>query len=550
MMPERWQQLDRLFHSALERAPEERAAFLDQACAGDQQLRREVEVLITSHERAGSFIEKPALEVEAWSLANQRGDAGNESMLGKTVGRYRVLAPLGVGGMREVYLAQDTVLGRKVALKLLPAYFTKDRERLRRFEQEARSASALNHPNIVTVHEIGQDGAFHFITQEFVEGVTLRTYLAGKDAALEEVLEICIQVASALAAAHAKGIVHRDIKPENIMVHKGSHLGRQNYVKVLDFGIAKLADLPAAAMKAEATTRLFVKTEEGRTIGTAAYMSPEQARGESVDARTDIWSLGVVLYEMLTGKQPFTGGSSQDVIASILRDDLPPLPTESPEGLKWILKKALRKDRDDRYQTARELFSDLHDLHGQLQETQSSAGRSVLPIPDTDQIAQTKEAITQEPAATTREVPTRTTSSAEYIIGEIKRLGGVAIVVVAALAVGGVTFGLYKLIRWTQSQTSQTKSAFSFQTMKIARLTSTGKATAAAISPDGKYVVHVVDDGREPDILGFAELRQRRQLTDLKSDLIFYYAWSRDGKKLALARGHKLSDVVLIRDSG
>jgi len=416
MKPESWQQIDRLFHLALERAPEERAAFLDQECAGDQQLRREVEVLITSHERAGSFIEKPALEVEAWSLANQRGDAGNESMPGKTVGRYRVLAPLGVGGMGEVYLAQDTVLGRKVALKLLPAYFTKDRERLRRFEQEARSASALNHPNIVTVHEIGQDGAFHFITQEFVEGVTLRTYLAGKHPALEEVLEICMQVASALAAAHAKGIVHRDIKPENIMVLQGSHLGRQNYVKVLDFGIAKLADLPAAAMKAEATTRLFVKTEEGRTIGTAVYMSPEQARGESVDARTDIWSLGVVLYEMLTGKQPFSGDTSQDVIASILRDDLPPLPTESPDDLKWILKKALRKDRDDRYQTARELFSDLHDLHGQLQETQSSAGRSVLPIPDTDQIAQTREAITQEPAATTREVPTRTTSSAEYII--------------------------------------------------------------------------------------------------------------------------------------
>src|SRR5438874_3806629 len=500
MMPERWQQLDRLFHSALERAAEERAAFLDQACAGDQQLRREVEVLIAAHEQAGSFIEKPALEVEAWSLANQRGDAGNESMLGKTVGRYRVLAPLGAGGMGEVYLAQDTILGRKVALKLLPAYFTKDRERLRRFEQEARSASALNHPNIVTVHEIGQDGAFHFITQEFVEGVTLRTYLAGKHPALEEVLEICMQVASALAAAQAKGIVHRDIKPENIMVLQGSHLGRQNYVKVLDFGIAKLADLPAAAMKAEATTRLFVKTEEGRTIGTAVYMSPEQARGESVDARTDIWSLGVVLYEMLTGKQPFGGDTSQDVIASILRDDLPPLPLESPEGLKWILKKTLRKDRDDRYQTARELFSDLHDLHGQLQETQSSADRSILPIPDTDQIAQTREVITQEPAATTREVPTHTTSNAQHIIGEIKRLGGVAIVVLAVLAVGGVTFGLYKLVRWTQSQTSQTKSAFSFQTMKIARLTSTGKATAAAISPDGKYVVHVVDDGDQQSL--------------------------------------------------
>src|SRR5438552_12281475 len=186
MMPERWQQLDRLFHLALERAPEERAAFLDQECAGDQQLRREVEVLITSHERAGSFIEKPALEVEAWSLANRRGDAGNEPMLGKTVGRYRVLAPLGAGGMGEVYLAQDTVLGRKVALKLLPAYFTKDPERLRRFEQEARSASALNHPNIITIHEIGHDDSFHFIAQEFIDGGTLSTHVDSKPLALNE----------------------------------------------------------------------------------------------------------------------------------------------------------------------------------------------------------------------------------------------------------------------------------------------------------------------------------------------------------------------------
>src|SRR6266571_3959511 len=499
MKPERWQQLDTLFHSALELSQKERAEFLDEACAGNDLLRREVEALIAAHEQAGSFIEEPALEVEARSVAGEQSDSGAESMVGKTVGHYRLIAALGSGGMGEVYLAQDTLLGRKVALKLLPAHFTEDAERLRRFEQEARATSALNHPNIVTIHEIGHEGSFHFIAQEFVEGVTLSAHLANERLAFNEALEVAMQVASALAAAHAKGIVHRDIKAENIIVHKGSHLGRQNHVKVLDFGIAKLADVPGIAMK-EATTRLLVRTEEGRTIGTASYMSPEQARGESVDARTDIWSLGVVIYETLTGKQPFTGDTSQDVIASILRDDLPPLPLESPEGLKWILKKALRKDRDDRYQTARELFSDLHDLHGQLQETQSSAGRSVLPIPDTDQIAQTKEVITQEPAATTREVPTRTTSSAEYIIGEIKRLGGVAIVVVAALAVGGVTFGLYKLIRWTQSQTSQTKSAFSFQTMKIARLTSTGKTTAVAISPDGKYVVHVVDDGDQQSL--------------------------------------------------
>src|SRR5438876_7686600 len=277
MKPERWQQLDKLFHSAIERAPEERAAFLDEACAGDQELRKEVEVLIAANEKAGSFIEKPALDVEARSLANEQSDAGAESMIGKTIGHYRVIALLGSGGMGEVYLAQDTVLGRTVALKLLPAYFTKDTERLRRFEQEARTASSLNHPNIVTIHEIGHEGSFHFIAQEFVDGLTLSTHVNSQRPALNEALEIAMQVASALAAAHAKGIAHRDIKPENIMVQKASHLGRQIHVKVLDFGIAKLADVPGIAMKAEGTTRLLVGTEGGRAIGTAAYMSPEQA---------------------------------------------------------------------------------------------------------------------------------------------------------------------------------------------------------------------------------------------------------------------------------
>jgi eukaryotic-like serine/threonine-protein kinase len=501
MKPEHWQQLNKIFDAALARTTGERASFLDEACAGDESLRKQVEVLLAAHEEAGSFIENPALEVEAQALADEQAKSEGSSIVGQAIGHYRIIEPLGAGAMGEVYLAQDLKLGRRVALKLLPAHFTEDTERLRRFEQEARAASALNHPNIVTIHEIGHDGSFHFIAQEFVEGVTLSTYLGSQRPAFDEALEIAMQVAGALAAAHAKGIVHRDIKPENIMVDKGSHLGRQNYVKVLDFGIAKLADVPGIAMK-EATTRLLVRTEEGRTIGTAAYMSPEQARGESVDARTDIWSLGVVLYEMLTGKQPFTGNTSQDVIASILRDDLPPPSLESPEGLKWILKKALRKDRDDRYQTARELFSDLRDLREQRQETDSSAGRSVLLAPTPEQVMQTRDAITHEPAVTTREASTRATSSAEYIAAKIKRLGGGAIVILAALAVAvaGITFGLYKFIRWTQSQTSQTKAVVPFQTMKLSRLTSTGKATAAAISPDGRYVVHVVDDGEQQSL--------------------------------------------------
>ncbi len=501
MKPERWQQLDSLFHSALERKPEDRAAFLDEACAGDQQLRKEAEALIAANEDAGSFIEKPALDVEARSLANEQSDTGAESMVGRTIGHYRLVALLGSGGMGEVYLAHDNVLGRKVALKLLPAYFTQDTERLRRFEQEARAASALNHPNIVTIHEIGHEGSFHFIAQEFVDGLTLSTYLNSKRLALNEALEIAMQVASALAAAHAKGIVHRDIKPENIMVDKGSHLGRQNHVKVLDFGIAKLADVPGIAMK-EATTRLLVRTGEGRTIGTASYMSPEQARGESVDARTDIWSLGVVLYEMLSGEQPFTGNTSQDVIASILRDDLPPLPLESPEGLKWILKKALRKNSEDRYQTARELFSDLHELQGQLRGIEPAIGRSVPLSSEVEERAHASITTDQEPAVITK-APARATSSTN-IIAAIKNLraGAIVLLTVLVIIVVVLTVGLYKFISWNQSQTrqNQTRPTVPFQTMKISRLTSTGKATHAAISPDGKYVVHVVDDGEKQSL--------------------------------------------------
>ena len=500
MKPERWRELDRLFNAALQCEPAARPAFLDEACAGDKGLRKEIEALLVAHQEAGSFIESPALEVEAQLLA----DAHNESAVGQTIGHYKIISSLGMGGMGDVYLAHDNVLGRKVALKLLQAYFTKDTDRVRRFEQEARAASALNHPNIVTIHEIGHDSSFHFIAQEFVDGVTLRTYLSSKGLTLNEALEIAMQVASALAAAHAKGIVHRDIKPENIMVDKGSHLGRQHHVKVLDFGIAKLANLSATGMKAEATTRMLIKTGEGIAIGTAPYMSPEQARGESVDARTDIWSLGVVLYEMLTGKQPFVGATSQDVIASILRDDLSPVPTEFPDNVRWMLKKALRKETGDRYQTARELFSDLRDLHAQLQEIGAGVTHAVPATADIEHGGQTEAADAQEPAVTTRQPQARPTSSAEYIVGEIKRhrkaaiAGFTALVIVIAV----IAFGLYKFIGQKQNQTSQNqpKPALPFQTMKISRLISTGKAVDAAIAPDGKYLVHVVDDGGQQSL--------------------------------------------------
>ena len=247
MKPESWKQLDQLFHEALALPPDECDAFLNDACAGEDSLRHQVEALLSAHGKAGSFIEKPALEVEARSIAKDQ----TESAVGQTIGHYKIISQLGVGGMGEVYLAEDTTLGRKVAIKLLPADFTHDDDRVRRFQQEARAASALNHPNIITIFEIGEVENRNFIATEFIDGHTLRQHIGGSQSnsvgeesraleklKLEEILSISIQIADALAAAHEVGIVHRDIKPENIMVRR-----RDSYVKVLDFGLAKLTDL-------------------------------------------------------------------------------------------------------------------------------------------------------------------------------------------------------------------------------------------------------------------------------------------------------------------
>src|SRR5437773_7026488 len=306
MKPERWQQLDTLFHSVLERQPENRAAFLEEACSGDELLRKQVEALLVAHEKAGSFIENQAFEVEAQALAVQEAKPKSESIVGQAIAHYRIIELLGAGGMGDVYLAQDVKLGRQVALKVLPAQLTEDGERLRRFEQEARAASALNHPNILTIYEIGHADSVRYIATEFIDGLTLREHLASKPIKTDEALEVAVQVAAALAAAHVKGIVHRDIKPENIMISRGGHLReRENYVKVLDFGIAKLTE--PDVLETDLPTRPLVSTSDGITMGTAPYMSPEQTQGLKVDPRTDVWSLGVVLYEMMAGRAPFEG---------------------------------------------------------------------------------------------------------------------------------------------------------------------------------------------------------------------------------------------------
>src|SRR5438034_2242180 len=291
MTPGRLQAIEEIFHAALHQEPDRISAFLDAACEGDEVLRRKVEALVASHQRPGSFIETSAVGLAAKIIQDGQADL----LVGHTIGHYKISKRIGTGGMGEVYLATDMTAGRKAALKLLPTRFTGDAERLKRFQQEAHAVVGLNHPNILTIYEIGQEHSTHYIASELIEGETLRQRLMRGPIQLSEAVDIAIQVASALAAAHQAGIVHRDIKPENIMLRP------DGYVKVLDFGIAKLAEeeLPAAMPRDEAL--LLVETNLGAVLGTFRYMSPEQARGGQIDKATDIWSLGVVLYEMLTG---------------------------------------------------------------------------------------------------------------------------------------------------------------------------------------------------------------------------------------------------------
>ncbi|HSS21839.1 MAG TPA: protein kinase [Pyrinomonadaceae bacterium] len=420
---------------------------------------------------------------------------------GTTLGRYEIRSLIGAGGMGEVYLAHDSQMRRPVALKLLPPNFTQDEDRLRRFEQEAYSASGLNHPNILTIYEIGQVDATRFIAMEYVEGETLRQHLSrgsassgefpGAGVKLHDALEIAIQLASAIAASQAAGIAHRDIKPENII------LRRDGYVKVLDFGLAKLTEKPATT-DTEAPTRAMVNTSPGAVMGTVNYMSPEQASGHTVDARTDIWSLGVLLYEMVTGSLPFQGPTPSHVIVAILEKDPPPLAryiSEAPEALEWIITKALTRNRDDRYQTAREMLTDLRRLKQRL-DASAEIERSIAPDMASAR-PQTTLGSTIGGAATvsafpldqrTAPVGAPTVSSAEYLVksmGRHKLAMGIAVVVLLGLLAGGVAFWLSR----------RGGTAHTFRKVKLSQLTSTGKAILAAMSPDGKYVVHAVSDG-------------------------------------------------------
>ncbi|HSE98626.1 MAG TPA: protein kinase, partial [Blastocatellia bacterium] len=355
MTPERWKKLETIFHQALDLGEEARPAFLSEACGEDEMLRREAERLIAASEGEDSFIDSP---ICAEAVEPSDGN-GNRSMEGRFIGPYRIVSLLGRGGMGEVYLAEDTRLERKIALKLLPADHTRDPDRVRRFEREAKAASALNHPNILTIHEIGETDGIHYIVSEHVEGSTLRAMMQRGRPGINEAITIAEQITAALSVAHESGIIHRDIKPENVMVRP------DGLVKVLDFGLAKLTESQSPAVDSQTSTVGRFSTEPGVVMGTVSYMSPEQVRGLEVDRRTDVFSLGVMLYEVIAGRRPFEGATVIDLIAALLTAEPPPLRqhcAEATEELEQITAKCLAKDQEARYQSADELLTDLRAL--------------------------------------------------------------------------------------------------------------------------------------------------------------------------------------------
>ena len=347
----RLKQIEEIYHATAENAPSDWEAFVSARCGGDEDLRREVESLLSYDEISDSFIDSSPDAITAEMFA----DEVVTELIGTTVGHYRIERLLGEGGMGKVYLADDMLLSRKVALKILPPRLIEHHDRLKRFKQEAKAASALNHPNILTIHEFGTDEDSNYIVTEFVDGVTLRQKMAG-GLPIKETLAIAGQAASALAAAHAAGIVHRDIKPENIMIR------RDGILKVLDFGLAKLSMPVEQGLDLGFEAATMFKTEPGMVMGTPNYMSPEQARGVKVDARTDIWSLGVIIYEMATGKLPFAGPTQTDILVAILNQPVPRIDNsidDAPAELKRIIDKTLAKNADERYGNIEDLASDL-----------------------------------------------------------------------------------------------------------------------------------------------------------------------------------------------
>ncbi len=506
MNPKRWQQIDELFDAVLEIPESEREKFLSEKTNGDEDLKKEVLSLLNAQQSAEKFMEHSAMNVMAKEIAGQPADPFENSFLNKTIGNYQINRPIGAGGMGEVYLAQDLKLNRKVALKILPKEFVTDNERIKRFEIEARAVSALNHPNIVTVFDVGKFDNVNYIATEYVEGKTVRD-LIGKDLTLKDTLSVIIQCCEALSAAHQAGIIHRDIKPENIMVRP------DGYVKILDFGLAKLSGEQSVQSD-------FAGTMKGVVIGTPAYMSPEQISDEKVDHRTDLWSIGVVLYEMLTGKNPFKGENRQITFQSILSLDPPLASSLNPQvtpDLDQILIKALEKDADLSYQTASDLRADLKRFKREIDSSPSWNSKGSLSTP----------------------VNSTKTSNKSYLILPFGLI----------FLVGSAVIGWYFIIN---SKPKESVPIVDWSKAKNIQATDTLSVESyPSLSPDGKNIVFSMDS--EDGLNIYSQRVGGKNMTNLtpnSKNADTMPAYSPNGKLIAFRSERKPAGIYLMEETG
>jgi len=503
MNAERWKQIDELFDAVLEIPNARREDFLSENCNGDDDLKREVLSLLKAQTSAAKFLENSAMNLMAKELAQNRTEIF--SLVGKEFGTYKIEKPIGAGGMGEVYLAHDEKLNRKVALKILTAEFVADAERIKRFEREARMVSALNHPYIVTIYDVGSTDGVNFIATEFVEGETVRD-LINRGVDLKQTLSIISQTCEALAAAHKVGIIHRDIKPENIMLRP------DGFVKVLDFGLAKLAE------HTEFQPSLSNYTVKGVIIGTPAYMSPEQVSDDKVDHRTDLWSVGVVLYEMLTGVNPFKGESRQATFQKILSEE-PPLASELnpklPAELDRILSKALEKDADVSYQTASDLRADLKRVRREIDSSpslRSASGTLKSPVE---------------------------TAGTNYLY-------------FAAGACALILIGLSVWFFFKQSNAKKSDEAIEWAQAKHVQLTDSSEVKSyPSLSPDGKSFIYTTQSGDSYDI--FLQRIGGKNPTNLTANspaADWMSAFSPNGKLIAFRSERQPGGIYVMEETG
>lgn len=498
MDPERWQKIEALYNSALSLDPNERGSWLAQACAGDESIQLDVLSLLESADTADSFLEEPALSFGLTVLGLER-----ESLVGGSIGRYKIIETLGHGGMGEVYLAQDSRLARRVALKLLPASIIDDRERVRRFEQEARAASAISHPNVAHIYEIGEAEGRNYITMEYIKGPTLRHLLRKEELDPDKAIEIAIQVATALSAAHRAGVIHRDIKPENII------MAVDGYVKVLDFGLAKLIESSNSTADFDSQLTTSLHTGPDLFMGTSHYMSPEQVRRQALDLRTDLWSLAVVIYEMLTFRRPFQGQSFSEVIVAIIEKE-PELAswdhTKLPDAVRAFLVRALQKRPEDRYQTADEMLGDLRQLQQDERQADSAPLSDGSPHKSAAGHPPKSARVDREPTPTAAD-PIRPQTLAQrfdtvsansvarhsvFTLARDSLTSRWVQLAMAMLLVTGVG-AYYKLFR--KHPTTLAGSAIN---LRFERLNLSGSISDITLSPDGKYVSYVVkEEGKD-----------------------------------------------------